>query len=112
MEFYDLSVRQGETFRQELVFKDSAGQVMDLTGCTGYSQVRPDPDSDDLICSMTVTIDGAAGTVVLTIAADVTKTIPAGCYAYDFAMKDANDVIRYYLGGKFGVIPVVTEITP
>ncbi len=44
------------------------------------------------------------------IDADVTKTIPAGCYAYDFMMKDPSDVIKMYIGGKFAVRPSVTEI--
>lgn len=110
MEFYDLGVRRGETFRQALVFKDSDGNVIDLSGCTGYSQVRPDVDSADLICSMTVTVDGPTGTVTLSVAADVTKQIPAGVYVYDFAMKNPSNAVRFYLGGKFAVIPAVTEI--
>ena len=111
MERYDLSVRQGETFCQELLFKDSSGAILDLTGYQGFSQVRPDPDSDELICSMDITIDGAAGKVTMTIGAGVTKGIGTGCYAYDFAMKDPDNMIRYYLGGKFAVIPAVTEIS-
>ncbi len=111
MERYDLGVKQGETFSQQLIFKDSAGNVKDLTGYEGFSQVRPDPDSDELICSMEITIDGAAGTVTMTIDSDVTKGIAAGCYAYDFAMKDTNNAIRFYIGGKFAVTPAVTEIS-
>ncbi len=110
MEKYDLSVRQGETFRQELVFRNSDGTARDLTGYQGFSQVRPDPESDELICSMECFVDGEHGTVILLVGDAVTKTIPAGCYAYDFAMRDPNDYIRYYIGGKFAVIPAVTEI--
>ena len=111
MERYDLSVRQGETFRQELIFRNSDGTARDLTGCQGFSQVRPDPESEELICSMDCTVSGAEGKVTLTIEAAFTQNIPAGCYSYDFAMRDSSGYIRYYIGGKFAVIPAVTEIS-
>ncbi len=111
MERYDLSVNRGETFVQPLIFKDANDTVLDLTGYEAYSQVRPEPESDELICSMVCTIDGANGTVTMTISADVTKTIPVGCYAYDLMMKDTDDVIRMYIGGRFSVRPSVTEIS-
>ena len=110
MEKYDLSVHRGETFEQQLIFKDKSGTVWDLTGYEAYSQVRPEPDSEDLICSMDCRIDTENGAVTLIIEAEVTKTIPAGCYAYDFMMKDPSDVIKMYIGGKFAVRPSVTEI--
>ena len=110
MERYDLKVFQGETFRQELLFRDSEGETRDLTGYTAYSQVRPDPESDVLICSMECTVDGQAGSVTMKIGADVTSGIEPGCYMYDFAMIDPEDNVRYYIGGKFSVIPAVTEI--
>ena len=84
--------------------------MIDLTGYQGFSQVRPDPESDELICSMTCTVEGTAGRVVLTIADSVTSGIGPGCYAYDFAMRDPQGNIRYYIGGKFAVMPAVTEI--
>ncbi len=52
MEKYDLSVHRGETFEQQLIFKDQSGEARDLTGYEAYSQVRPEPESDELICSM------------------------------------------------------------
>ncbi len=111
MELYDLSVRQGETFGQVLIFKDPDGTVMDLTGFTGYCQVRPDPDSEELTAEMNVTISAAEGKVVLGLTAATTAGIDSGCYAYDFAMKSAANDVRYYIGGKFLVIPAVTEIS-
>ena len=111
MEFYDLSVKQGETFNQVLIFKDPDGTVMDLTGFTGYCQVRPDPDSDDLTATMTVAITAADGKVVLSLSAATTAAIPTGSYAYDFAMKSSGNDVRYYIGGKFCVLPSVTEIS-
>ncbi len=111
MERYDLSVHRGETFVQPLIFRGSEGLVLDLTGYEAYSQVRPEPESEELICSMVCTIEALTGTVTMTIGANVTKTIPAGCYAYDLMMKDPDDVIRTYIGGRFAVLPSVTELS-
>ena len=110
MEKYDLRVHQGETLKQTLKFCNADGTVRDLTGFLGYSQVRPDPDSDELICSIDVQVNGESGTVVMTLSSESTKAIPAGCYAYDFAMKDPLGMIRYYLGGRFSVLPSVTDV--
>ncbi len=110
MERYDLKVFQGETFRQELVFRDSAGAIIDLTGYEGFSQIRPDPDSDELICSMYCTVDGPAGKVIMEIVPLANRRIKPGCYAYDFALRDPYTNVRYYIGGKFTVLPAVTEV--
>ncbi len=111
MERYDLSVHRGETFRQELIFRNSDGTARDLTGWQGFSQVRPDPESEELICSMDVSIDGSRGKVTMMISPGITKTIPEGCYVYDLAMKSEEGIISYYIGGKFSVFPSVTEIS-
>lgn len=110
MEFYDLSVHRGETFLQSLVFKDGHGDVIDLTGCTGYSQVRPEPESDQLIASMTVTITPLQGLAVLSLDKEITEGIEPGSYAYDFGMVDGSGRMRYYIGGKFTVMPAVTVV--
>ena len=110
MERYDLHVGRGEFFRQSLVFKDGDGNVIDLTGYTGYCQVRPEPESDELIVAMDVSITPSEGKVVLTIPDEVTVTIPAGNYAYDFAMEDGAGRMLYYLGGRFDVLPTVTKV--
>lgn len=110
MERYDLKVFQGETFLQELVFRNSAGEIIDLTGYTGFSQVRPNPESDELICAMECLVDGPQGKATLLIESMITGGIAPGCYAYDFAMRSPNGFVRYYIGGKFSVLPAVTEI--
>ena len=108
MEIYDLKVHQGETFNQTLIFKKN-GVPVDLTGYIAYSQVRPEPGSTELICTMTVTITAEEGKAVMTIPKETTKDLQPGCYAYDLCMDDPDGVRTYYLGGKFAVLPSVTE---
>lgn len=109
MEFYDLSVHRGETFQQSLVFRDKDRELIDLTGYSGYAQVRPEPESDELTASLLVSITGADGLAVLALSKEITETIEPGVYYYDFAMKDTSGRMRYYLGGKFTVLPTVTK---
>ena len=103
-------LHQRETLRQILLFKDSQGQIMDLTGCTGYSQVREEPDDGALICTMGVTVSGEAGRVELTIPEETSAQIEPGAYAWDFAMMNAEGDVTYYVGGKFKLLPSVTEV--
>ena len=108
MEFYDLQVKQGESFSQELIFKKN-GAPVDLTGYSGFSQVRPEPGSPDLVCEMTVTITAEEGKAEMTIPKETTKTLQPDNYAYDFCLEDPNGIRTYYIGGKFTVFPSVTE---
>ena len=110
MERYDMNVKRGETFSQVLLFKDAEGDAMDLSGCQGFCQVRPEPGSPELICSMEVSVTALTGEVRLTIDADTTAELEPGNYAYDFALRDGSEQVRYYLGGVFFVLPSVTVV--
>ena len=111
MKFYDIALHQGETLRQILLFKDSDKNPIDLTGCSGFAQVRESPDDGYLIADMGVAIDGEAGKVTLTITSSVSAAMLEGVYAWDFALKDAEGDVTYYIGGKFKLLPSVTEVT-
>ena len=116
MEHYDFSVHRGETFYKPVYFENSDHTPMDLTGREGYAQVRAYPktcptDPVQTICEITVTIDDPEnGKVVLSIPAYETWELAADSYAYDFCMKDEENIVRYYFGGAFQVLPSVTEV--
>lgn len=115
MEHYDLCVHRGETLQQPVYFKEADGTPIDLTGREGFAQVRAYPktypsDPVQTVCEMTVTIEDAAnGKVVLSIPASETLELASDKYAYDFCLKDGENV-RYYLAGAFNVLPSVTEV--
>ena len=110
MEFYDLNVKRGETFRQVLLFKEADGSARDLTGCEGFCQVRPEPESEVLIASMGVAIEGTEGRVTLSLSSEITSELETGVYAYDLALLETDGRLRYYVGGKFTVLPSVTKV--
>ena len=109
MQRYDLNVCQGETFRQVLRFENPDGSPLSLSGKTGASQVRETPDHGTLICQMGVLIEPEEGRVTLSIPAETTAGITPGIYFWDFCLTDETST-RFYLGGKFIVLPAVTEV--
>lgn len=108
MERYDLVVRRGETFRRVLRLK-KGGEAMDLTGWTGKAQIRPEPDSAELVCEMELTIVPEEGKVVMIIPLSVTEGISSGVYSWDIRLTDDEGIARYYTGGAVKVMPTVTK---
>ena len=109
MQRYDLSICQGETLRQVLRFEHPDGSAMDLSGQSGFSQVRETPDHGTLICQMGVLIEPEEGRVTLSIPAETTAGITPGIYFWDFCLTDETGT-RFYLGGRFHLKPAVTEV--
>ena len=108
MERYDIEVNRGETFSKTMRLKKN-GVPLDLTGWSGKAHVRPEPESETLICAMEVEIIAAEGKVRMVIPAEVTAEIPAGLYAWDIRTADSGGTVRYYVGGVFKVLPSVTK---
>ena len=74
------------------------------------------PDDNQTVTRFTISCSGSAvtitaeeGKMVLMVADDVTAGLSAGIYAWDLKATDADGIVRYYVGGKFGVVPSVTE---
>lgn len=108
MERYDFVVHRGETFRRVLRFKRS-GEVVNLTGYEGKCQVRECPDGGQLLCEISVSVNGPGGTMVLMIPASVCAGFLSGLYAWDLRVTSPASVAAFYLGGQFRVLPSVTE---
>lgn len=108
MQKYDLVCQKGATFRKVLRLKQN-GEPMDLTGWSAASQVREFPDGGPLLADMEISIVPEEGKMVLTIPAETTAGFAASMYAWDLKATDAEGIVRYYVGGKFGVVPSVTE---
>lgn len=77
------TIKQKETFRQVLRLTDArSGAVMDLTGCTAYSQMRKAPGGE-LLGTATCTIDASKGTIEVLWTASQTEDFPVGPAGYD-----------------------------
>jgi hypothetical protein len=53
---YSFIIEQGSTLEFEIQYKDSNGDPVDLTNYSARMQIRPTVTSDDVICSLTSTL--------------------------------------------------------
>ena len=111
---YDITIRQGSTFLQNMIWKDSSGVPMDLTGYVARMQVRPGVCSPDVIVELTtengrITLGGVAGTIVLEIDADTTAAIVNGCGVYDLELESSSGFVTTILAGAVAFEREVTR---
>ena len=106
---YDLVIYKGNDFSMTVSFLDALGDPLDLTGWTGYAQIREERSkSSTLIADFTVTHNGAGGVVTMTLAD--TDTNPSGNKGfYDLLMVDDDGFDETYLTGQVTFVPTVTD---
>ena len=108
MYLYDFSVMKGETFNKVITLVDDDNKPINLAGCSAKAQVRPDPNSTALIAEMSTTVKAESGKIQFFLRANITALIPPGTYYYDVCTIKGTTV-KYYIGGKFTVMPAVTK---
>lgn len=83
---------KGATFSASFTCKDSAGAVVNLTGYSARSHLRPSVSSSTLTLDMAPTIPTPAnGIVSITITDENTDDIEAGTYYFDVLLDKASD---------------------
>ena len=76
-------IKQAETFRRALKFTHiKSGEIIDLDGCTAYSQMRKKP-GDEWVADAECAIDTVNGIVMATWSAAQTADFPVGKLGYD-----------------------------
>ncbi len=100
----DLTIFQGCAFSRVLAWKTDADPRVPivLTGVTGVAKVMTADDT--LIVSMTVTIDGAAGTIglSLTVAQTLALQVRAGLL-WDLVLTEGGVALAPLLAGRVAV---------
>lgn len=111
----DLAIEQGTTFSQQLIWKDGASALINLTGYTARMQVRatiaaPDPPLVTLTTENGgIALGGAAGTITLTISATATAGYSWVAGVYDLELISASAVVTRLVKGSITVDPEVTR---
>lgn len=110
---YEIKARQGATWTR--VFSWSVNDVpVNLTGRTARMEVRTKPDSPTVVLTVTpyITLGGAAGTVTISIPANVLAAVPprtgSRFYVYDLEIVSGSQVTTF-LAGRMTVAPEVTK---
>jgi hypothetical protein len=57
-----------------------------------------------------ITLGGTAGTILITVAAAYTESLPAATYVYDLELTSSDSTVTRILEGQFVVTPEVTQI--
>ena len=110
---YDFEIEQGATLLKPIVWRDSAGVAVNLTGYTAKMQVRKSASSDEVLLEMS-TVNGkiqltpATGTVTLVFSAATTAALDWRRGKYDLELTSADGTVTRLIEGE---ITVSREIT-
>jgi len=111
---YNILAEQGATFVLTLLYTDVAGDPIDLTTYTAAMQVRLKAATVTTILELntgdsSITLGGAAGTILLAIDAATMVGLPAGKYVYDLELYNGAITTRL-IQGSFTISAEVTRI--
>ena len=111
---YNITIEQGSTFVLTIIYKDSAGAVVNITGYSARMQARVRKASETPFLDIDsaggeIVITGASGQLVITVSATVTAAITATYGVYDIEIEDGSGVVTRILEGEVAVSSEVTR---
>lgn len=108
----DLLIYQGATFTKNLLYKDSDGNDVDLSGFTARMQIREDYETPVLIELTTqngrITLNNPTGNIRLSISAEDTEELSFARARYDLELVD-NGVVKRLVQGRVRLDREVTR---
>ena len=107
-------IDQGANWFVTVVYKDSTGTAINLTGYTAALQIRDTYADSTTDLSLTspsggITITGATGTIAITATAAQTAAIAAGSYVYDLEITSSGGIVTRLIQGQISLSPQVTR---
>lgn len=107
-------IDQGANWFLTVVYKDSTGTAINLTGYTAALQIRDTYADSTTDLSLTspsggITITAATGTISITATAAQTGAIAAGTYVYDLEITSASGIVTRLIQGRISISPQVTR---
>lgn len=111
---YDFEIEQGATLLKPIVWKDSAGVAVNLTGYTAKMQVRKSASSPDVLLEMSTTngkiqLTPATGTITLVFSATTTADISWTRGKYDLELTSADGTVTRLIEGEISVSREITR---
>lgn len=109
---YNFTVKQGESFIQDINFKSKTTKepINFIESAIAKAQIRKYPGSKELIAEIDCNFYQNIGKINLYLDKEITSNIAAGIYYYDLTITEESNTI-YYLEGKFTIKKKVTEVT-
>jgi hypothetical protein len=111
---YDILIEQGATFQLNLVWKDSLGAPINLTGYTARMQVRQKysdttPLLDFTTANGAITLGGTLGTIQVIGLATLTDTLTVKSGVYDLELVSGTGTVTRLIEGAVTITPQVTR---
>jgi hypothetical protein len=111
---YNFTMDQGSDWDLNVLYQDSNGAAINLTGYTAAMQLRQNYNSDSAELTLTtsnggIVITGALGKLVLHATAAQTGGLDAGYYVYDLEISSGGVVTRI-IQGQITVAGEVTRV--
>jgi hypothetical protein len=106
---HDFRIKCGATWRDQVVLRDDAGALINLTGYTANLRARREWDSAgaldvDLDETAGLTLGGVAGTIDI----ELDTASLDGTYRYDLFITSSGGVVEAVLEGRLIIGPRVT----
>lgn len=109
-----IELKRGDTLQVDVLWSQSNGTPVNLTGYTARMQVRPQPGDGAPILDLTsgsgITLGGSAGTIAATAPPATTRTFAPGEYVYDLELTSPTGVVTTIIAGQFVVYADVTRV--
>ncbi len=111
---YDITIYQGTTYNQQLIWKDEGDTPVDLTGYTARMMARTSVDVSTPFIDLTtensgIILGGSAGTVTLSMDDTASSALPAVSGVYDLELIDGSGNVTRILQGNLIVSAEVTR---
>lgn len=111
---YDFEIEQGTTLLKPIVWKDSAGTAVNLTGYSAKMQIRKSVSSDDVLLELSTTnsklsITPLTGTITLIFSAATTAAIDWSRGKYDLELTSGDGTVTRLIEGEITVSKEITR---
>ena len=113
MKEVNYNIIQGDNFQLSLLYTDSSGSAINLTGASAYMEVRDKPGGSILSCTASglagsstndgITFTASAGRINLNITSNKTKLFNYPKSAYQLQLTDSGGAKTTLLTGWFNV---------
>lgn len=107
MQIYNFEHKQGDDYNQTMIFKNSDGSFVDLTGSIVKFTVRRKIDGSIIIQKTLTVLDAVEGRVKVSLTNTETNTL-SWTYLFDYEMTDATWLVTTILGGKMTILSDIT----
>jgi hypothetical protein len=111
----NLSINQGTTFRQQLVWKSGTPlTLVDLTGCQAKLQVKSSSSSSVVLLELStangrITLGGIAGTIDFFVSAADSAALSFTFAVYDLQITLSSGDITKVVKGSFTILQGITK---